>query len=130
VVLKFGISFENFRFLKPSINENCTNLLLGDSYCVQPVGDSELFRPRFLILLSTLFLTGVQSPRTWVDLAGRLRPSYLVPSPSLASPMQDLHGRQQAKSWCQSQLKRRLRTELVKIVFDTSTVQTIKMPPT
>lgn len=61
VTIKYGISLQDFVFLNPSINVNCTNLLLGRhptttmsctghvlaknyrldiSYCVEPVGDS------------------------------------------------------------------------------------------
>lgn len=41
VVLKFAISLEDFLFLNPGINVNCTNLYAGESYCIQPVGDSK-----------------------------------------------------------------------------------------
>ncbi|KJZ69800.1 hypothetical protein HIM_10818 [Hirsutella minnesotensis 3608] len=35
-----GISLKDFYFLNPEVNKrNCSNLLLGYSYCVQPVGD-------------------------------------------------------------------------------------------
>ncbi|KAI9370920.1 hypothetical protein BJX61DRAFT_548661 [Aspergillus egyptiacus] len=33
-----GISRENFLILNPGLNDNCTNLLSGVSYCVRPVG--------------------------------------------------------------------------------------------
>lgn len=42
IVIKFGTSLEDFRFLNPVINENCTNLYAEESYCVLAVGDSEL----------------------------------------------------------------------------------------
>lgn len=41
VVLKFAISLDDFLFLDTGINANCTNLYAGESYCVQPVGDSK-----------------------------------------------------------------------------------------
>jgi hypothetical protein len=41
VVLKFAISLDDFLFLNPGINVNCTNLFAEESYCVQPVGDSK-----------------------------------------------------------------------------------------
>jgi hypothetical protein len=41
VTVRYGIFLDDFVFLNPSINENCTNLLLGISYCVAPVGDSK-----------------------------------------------------------------------------------------
>ncbi|KAG9668275.1 hypothetical protein KCU99_g6485, partial [Aureobasidium melanogenum] len=34
-----GITLQDFYFLNPEINSQCTNLLLNISYCVQPVGD-------------------------------------------------------------------------------------------
>jgi hypothetical protein len=41
LTLKYAVSLSDFVFLNPSINENCTNLLLDISYCVAPVGDSQ-----------------------------------------------------------------------------------------
>lgn len=40
IVIKFKITMDDFTFLNPSINKNCTNLLADESYCVQAVGDS------------------------------------------------------------------------------------------
>lgn len=34
-----GLTLADFFFLNPSIDQNCTNLLLGVAYCVAPVGD-------------------------------------------------------------------------------------------
>ncbi|EZF35126.1 hypothetical protein H101_01329 [Trichophyton interdigitale H6] len=39
IVLKFGITMDNFIFLNPALNSNCTNLYAEESYCVLPVGD-------------------------------------------------------------------------------------------
>ncbi|KAF2126083.1 carbohydrate-binding module family 50 protein [Dothidotthia symphoricarpi CBS 119687] len=39
VTMRYGLSLEDFVFLNPSLNSNCTNLLLDISYCVAPVGD-------------------------------------------------------------------------------------------
>lgn len=41
--MRYGIALQDFVFLNPSINSNCTDLLLGISYCVEPVGDSKSF---------------------------------------------------------------------------------------
>jgi hypothetical protein len=51
LVLRFGISLDDFAFLNPSLNANCTNLLAFESYCVQPVGDSKSnqIRPFFSV---------------------------------------------------------------------------------
>jgi len=50
IVIKFGISLDDFVFLNPVINANCTNLFAEESYCVQAVGDSELPSPRLYTL--------------------------------------------------------------------------------
>ena len=42
IVIKFGIALNDFAYLNPAINENCTNLFADESYCIQAVGDSEL----------------------------------------------------------------------------------------
>ncbi|KAI2624041.1 hypothetical protein GGS21DRAFT_541259 [Xylaria nigripes] len=46
IVLHFGISLEDFRFLNPGINANCTNLFANESYCVLPVGDINTYPGR------------------------------------------------------------------------------------
>lgn len=33
-----GISLEDFFFLNPEVNRDCTNLMLAEAYCVAPVG--------------------------------------------------------------------------------------------
>ncbi|KAI8630383.1 hypothetical protein F5Y19DRAFT_474775 [Xylariaceae sp. FL1651] len=39
VCIKFNINLDDFLFLNPSVNSNCTNLFAQESYCVAPVGD-------------------------------------------------------------------------------------------
>ncbi|KAF7184685.1 hypothetical protein CNMCM7691_006047 [Aspergillus felis] len=39
ITLKFNIGLNDFIFLNPDVNANCTNLWLNYSYCVQPVGE-------------------------------------------------------------------------------------------
>lgn len=46
IIVKYGISMSDFIFLNPSINENCTNLYINESYCVQPVGDINTYPGR------------------------------------------------------------------------------------
>ncbi|KAJ3561274.1 hypothetical protein NPX13_g9010 [Xylaria arbuscula] len=46
IVLHFGISLTDFRFLNPDINDNCTNLFAYESYCVLPVGDINTYPGR------------------------------------------------------------------------------------
>lgn len=46
IVIKFKITMADFIFLNPSINENCTNLLADESYCIQAVGDINTYSGR------------------------------------------------------------------------------------
>ncbi|RNJ56991.1 hypothetical protein D7B24_006514 [Verticillium nonalfalfae] len=46
VILKFAISMDDFLFLNPGINANCTNLYAKESYCVHPVGDINTYAGR------------------------------------------------------------------------------------
>jgi hypothetical protein len=39
LIMKFGISLSDFRFLNSGINASCTNLFSEKSYCVEPAGD-------------------------------------------------------------------------------------------
>ncbi|KAI1158006.1 hypothetical protein F5B18DRAFT_668603 [Nemania serpens] len=39
VCLRFNINLNDFLFLNPAVNVNCTNLFALESYCVAPVGD-------------------------------------------------------------------------------------------
>lgn len=41
VELKYGISLDDFIFLNPMVEQNCTNLWADTSYCVAPVGEIE-----------------------------------------------------------------------------------------
>ncbi|KAL5342008.1 hypothetical protein BJX70DRAFT_12018 [Aspergillus crustosus] len=38
ISVQFSLSLEDFYFLNPEIDANCTNLWLGEAYCVVPVG--------------------------------------------------------------------------------------------
>lgn len=46
LVMKYGITLDDFIFLNSAINENCTNLFAEESYCVQPVGDVNTYPGR------------------------------------------------------------------------------------
>ncbi|KAF4534766.1 LysM domain-containing protein [Lasiodiplodia theobromae] len=60
LTLKFGISLDDFIFLNPSINVNCTNLIADESYCVQAVGDINTYsgRPGYTTASPTEPFTG------------------------------------------------------------------------
>ena len=49
LVVRFGISLDDFFFLNPSLYQNCTNLFAYESYCIQAVGDSKC-APSFISL--------------------------------------------------------------------------------
>ncbi|KAL2822658.1 hypothetical protein BJX63DRAFT_417678 [Aspergillus granulosus] len=38
IIIKYGISLEDFLFLNQDVNQNCTNLFTYKSYCIQPAG--------------------------------------------------------------------------------------------
>lgn len=37
--VRFGLTLDDFIFLNPEVNQNCTNLYAQESYCVAPVGE-------------------------------------------------------------------------------------------
>ncbi|KAF4332669.1 hypothetical protein FBEOM_13529 [Fusarium beomiforme] len=43
ITLAAGISLKDFFFLNPSVDKNCTNLILGESYCIRAMGDIETY---------------------------------------------------------------------------------------
>lgn len=51
LILRFKITIDDFLFLNPAVNTNCTNLFAEESYCVQAVGDSKF------LLLAVISLT-------------------------------------------------------------------------
>jgi hypothetical protein len=54
LVIRFGISLEDFFFLNPNLYQNCTNLFAHESYCIQAVGDSKSGAPLCMNLTETL----------------------------------------------------------------------------
>lgn len=59
VCLKFSISLDDFLFLNPAVNLNCTNLFAEESYCVAPVGDisSYVGSPGYVAPINSFTLT-------------------------------------------------------------------------
>ncbi|CAG8971987.1 hypothetical protein HYALB_00003325 [Hymenoscyphus albidus] len=69
LTLRFSISLQDFVFLNPPINENCTNLFAEESYCVQAVGDINTYsgRPGYHTLIpsnTASFIPLVLTPTT------------------------------------------------------------------
>ncbi|KAF7131457.1 hypothetical protein CNMCM5793_004682 [Aspergillus hiratsukae] len=52
ITVKYGITLNDFYFLNPEIDANCTNLWAGQSYCVQAVGDISQY-PGYLTITPT-----------------------------------------------------------------------------
>ncbi|KAL1616832.1 hypothetical protein SLS56_011264 [Neofusicoccum ribis] len=89
LTLKFGISLEDFVFLNPSINTNCTNLLADESYCVQAVGDIDTYsgRPGYSTATPTAPFTGI--PFTALPDATETPYARLYPLAPLANDTRD-----------------------------------------
>ncbi|EAS33736.3 LysM domain-containing protein [Coccidioides immitis RS] len=64
LVLKFAISMEDFIFLNPAINSNCTNLYADESYCVQAVGDINTYsgKPGYITTPTGAIPTAIETP--------------------------------------------------------------------
>ena len=54
IVIKFGLTMDDFLFLNTAINANCSNLFAYESYCVQPVGDSTCSLILIVIIIDIL----------------------------------------------------------------------------
>lgn len=65
IIVKYSISLDNFLFLNPSVNENCTNLWAETSYCVEAVGDINTYSgmPAYVTATAT-YVSLVGDPAT------------------------------------------------------------------
>lgn len=73
-----NIALQDFYFLNPEINANCTNLLLGLAYCVQAVGDISTYSgypvtSQYITLTSAAYSTVTPNATQ----------PYLLPEPTL-----------------------------------------------
>ncbi|KAL8902634.1 MAG: hypothetical protein Q9207_004516 [Kuettlingeria erythrocarpa] len=77
IVIKFHITLDDFIFLNPSINSNCTNLFADESYCVQAVGDINTYSGR----------AGYSTPTTQGPITGKYNdlPDATYVSPTATS---------------------------------------------
>ncbi|KAK4442800.1 hypothetical protein QBC34DRAFT_312355 [Podospora aff. communis PSN243] len=55
ISITFGITLDDLLFLNPQLNQNCTNLWLNTSYCVQPVGNIATYTSYPTSIISTSF---------------------------------------------------------------------------
>ncbi|MCJ1257535.1 hypothetical protein MMC24_005361 [Lignoscripta atroalba] len=69
ISLKFSILLQDFYFLNPEINGDCTNLLADVSYCIQPVGDISTYPGYSNSATHALpaFTPGPSTPLTWEE---------------------------------------------------------------
>jgi hypothetical protein len=89
VSVKFAIPLVDFYFLNTDLNTNCTNLWVGNSYCVQPVGSIDGY-PGHASGNGTVSVTPTPTyytltPTTLTTESGTLSSfSYYVPAPTAA----------------------------------------------
>ncbi|KAF8252101.1 LysM domain-containing protein [Wilcoxina mikolae CBS 423.85] len=77
IVMKFGISLDDFIVLNPVINTNCTNLFAEESYCVQAVGDINTYSGRPGSGTTTITFTSLDG-----DIATLPDATYVTPTKS------------------------------------------------
>jgi hypothetical protein len=82
------ISLADFYFLNPEIDANCTNLLLGESYCVAPVGSITTYAsypittPLFTVTPATFSSVDTSIPTATSDPGYIYTPTYYPTAPS------------------------------------------------
>ena len=81
ILAKYGISLQDFIFLNPEVNADCSNLVTWQDYCVQPVGDINTY-PGHTASATT---TSVASYGPFSALPGSNRTAY--PTFSSALPL-------------------------------------------
>lgn len=76
IIIKYGISLDDFLFLNPSVNANCTNLWADTSYCVEAVGDIETYSgmPAYVTATATYVSLAGDPATTWPSI------NYTTPS--------------------------------------------------
>ncbi|KAJ5436947.1 hypothetical protein N7445_007832 [Penicillium cf. griseofulvum] len=81
------ISLMDFYFLNPEINNGCTNLILGEAYCVAAVGSITTYisypvtTPLFTVTSATFASVDTSIPTTTNDLGYIYVPTYLPTAP-------------------------------------------------
>lgn len=82
-----GIPLTDFFFLNPEIDANCTNLLLGEAYCVAAVGSITTYSsypvttPLFTVTSATFPSVDTSIPTTTSDPGYIYTPTYLPTAP-------------------------------------------------
>ncbi|KAL2812859.1 hypothetical protein BJX63DRAFT_432363 [Aspergillus granulosus] len=75
----------DFYFLNPGINANCTNLLLGLAYCVQPVGDIAMYTSNTTTPLGYT-LTSIMFSIMLIEPLPSTQPTIEPPAPFPSAP--------------------------------------------
>ncbi|KAI3227720.1 hypothetical protein CBS147310_7445 [Penicillium roqueforti] len=86
ITVQNGISLDNFEFLNPELNANCTNLFLDYSYCVQAVGDIATYSG--YATTTTKYTSLTADPAiTWANLPTATRPVYNLTTTTSSYPL-------------------------------------------
>lgn len=90
-----GISLTDFYFLNPEIDTDCTNLLLGEAFCVAPVGSITTYAsypittPLFTVTSATFSSVDTSIPTTTSDPGYIYTPTYLPTAPGTLTDCAD-----------------------------------------
>ena len=76
IATKNGITLNDFYFLNPEINANCTNLWANASYCVEAVGDITTYPGYYGNTTTTTIVFQTDPSLTWTALPTATAPSY------------------------------------------------------
>jgi LysM repeat protein len=110
ISLAFGISVDDFYFLNPQVDHQCSNLWLETSYCVSPVGNVATYANYPTSTPATVFPKPTPPPTT----------SYApIPTPALSATAEG------TISGCQ--LYRNAYDESISDVFDLSKINSCKL---
>ncbi|KAG9799438.1 Six-hairpin glycosidase, partial [Aureobasidium melanogenum] len=85
LLIKFSISLDDFVFLNPAINANCTNLYAQESYCVRAVGDINTYSGKFGAITATATIASVDTP--FADLPSATDITTVTSATSSALPL-------------------------------------------
>ncbi|KAG9698248.1 Six-hairpin glycosidase, partial [Aureobasidium melanogenum] len=80
-----AISLDDFVFLNPAINANCTNLYAQESYCVRAVGDINTYSGKFGAITATATIASVDTP--FADLPSATDITTVTSATSSALPL-------------------------------------------
>jgi hypothetical protein len=65
ISIAYRITLEDFYFLNPQINDECSNLRLGASYCVKAVGDIATYNNYPITTTAIVFTRPTPAPTSY-----------------------------------------------------------------